>query len=89
MGYVTGFTVIKVKFYHAPPFSTLILTNQLILTFKNGSVVIMALCKPHLEVRSLVLVWVDMTPPLMMMKRLLKKVTIIRRNNKDLHIPLR
>ena len=41
--------------------------NQEILMFKGGSVIIMALQKMHLESSTLVLVWMDMTPSLMMM----------------------
>ena len=59
--YVTVLSVIKERLYHAPPFSTLLLMDQGILRLRNGSVIIVALWKPHLEVRTLVLVWMDMT----------------------------
>ena len=83
MRYVTGLSVRKVRFYHAPPLSTLLMTNQGILTFKNGSMIKMASWKSHLEVRNLVLVWMDMSYSLMMMKRLLQRVTLMRSNTKD------
>ena len=69
--------------------STLLLKNQEILMFKSGSVIIMALCKMHLEARSLVLVWMDMNPSPMMMMRVLIRLTPTMRDIKDLQIPLR
>ena len=42
-----------------------------------------------LEVRTLVLVFMDMTPSLMMMKRFLIRVTPTRGDIKELQIPLR
>ena len=71
--YVIGLLVINERFYLKPQFITLLLKNQEILMFKSGSVIIMALWKMHLEARALVLVWMDMNPPLMIMKRLLPK----------------
>ena len=52
-----------------------------------GSVIIMALWKMHLEARTLVLVWMYMTPSLMMTKRVFI-MTPTRRDIKDLQIPL-
>ena len=43
----------------------------------------------HLEARTLVLVWMDMTPSLMMMNRVLLRMNPKRRDIKGLHIPLR
>ena len=57
--------------------------------FKSGSVIIMALCKMYLEANTLVLVCMDMTPLLIMMKGLLLIITQMRRDIKDLYIPLR
>ena len=49
----------------------------------------MALWKMHLEARTLVLVWVDVNPSLMMMESLFLRMTPMRRDIKDLQIPLR
>ena len=73
--YVIGFLVIKERFYLEPQFSTLLLKNQEILMFKSGSVISMAIWKMHLEARTLVLVWMDMTPSFVMMNRVLLRVT--------------
>ena len=51
MRFVTGLLVRKGRFYHAPPFGNLLLTNQMILKFKNRSVITMAHQKLHVEVR--------------------------------------
>ena len=53
--YVTIFSVIKGTLYHEPPFSTILLKNQGILTVKNGSVMTIACCNPHLELRAVAL----------------------------------
>ena len=86
---VIGLLVRKERFYLEPHFSTLLMKNQEILMFNSGSVIIMALCKMHFEERTLVQVWMDMNPSLMMMKRVLLRVTTTGRDIKDLHIPLR
>ena len=83
MNYVNGFSVKKGRFYHAPPFRTLLLTNQGTLTFNNRSMITMALWKLHLEVGTLELVWMDMTPSLMTMERVLKRATLMKSNTKD------
>ena len=57
--------------------------------FNSGSVIIMALRKMHLEESNLVLFWVYMTLSLIMIKRVLQRVTPTRRDIKYLHIPLR
>ena len=87
--YVTVFSVIKGTLYHEPPFSTILLKNQGILTVKNGSVMTIACCNPHLELRALALFWMDITTLLMMMKRVIQWMTLMNRNTKDHHIPLR
>ena len=87
--YVVGFVVRKERFYLKPQFLTLLLKNQEILVFNSGSVIIMALWKMHLEASNLLLVWIDMNPSLMRMKRLFIKVTPARRDIKDLQVPLR
>ena len=75
-------------FYLEPQLSTLLMKNQEFLVFKSGSVIIMALWKMHLEARTLVLVWMDMTPSFMMMNRVLLRVTPAGGGTKDLQIPL-
>ena len=72
----------KGNFYHAPPFRILIITNQGILTFINGSLINMAHWKPHLEVKTLEIVCMDMNPSLMMVKRVLQSGNLMRRNKK-------
>ena len=57
--------------------------------FKSRSVIIMALWNMYLEASNLVLVLMDMTPSLMMIKRVLIRVTPMRRDIKDFHITLR
>ena len=84
--YVIGLLVGKEFFYLEPQLSTLLLKKQEILMFTRGSVIIMALWKMHLEASNLVLVWMDMTPSLMMMKRVLLRVNPTRRDIKDLQI---
>ena len=79
----------KEIFYLEPQFITLLLNNQEIMMFRSGSVIIMDLWKMYLEARTLVLVWMDMTPSLMMMKRLFLRVTPTSSDIKDLHIPVR
>ena len=79
----------KEFFYLEPQLSTLLLNNQEILMFKSGSVIIMALCEIHLEARNLVIVWININPSLMMIKRVLLRLTPTRRDIKDLQIPLR
>ena len=86
--YVIVFLVIKERFYLKLQFSTLLLKNQDILMFKSGYVIIMDLWKLHLEARTMVLVWMDMNPSLMMMERVLLRVNPSRRDIKDLQIPL-
>ena len=54
--YVIGLVVRKERFYIEPKFSTLLLKNQDILMFKNGSVIIMALCKMYVGLMTLVIV---------------------------------
>ena len=56
--------------------------NQGILRFKNVSVITMAHWKPHLEVRYLEIVWMDINPSLIMMNRVLKMVTLSSSNTK-------
>ena len=85
---VIGFLVRKEMFYLEPKFSTLLLKNQDILVFKSRSVIIMALRNMHLEAKTLVLVCMDMTNSLMMMKRVLLQVTPTRRDIKELQILL-
>ena len=89
MIYVIGLIVRKESFYLEPQFSTLLLNNQDIPMFKSWSVIIMALWKMYLEARTLVLVGMDMTPSLMIMKRVLLRVTPVRMDIKDLQITLR
>ena len=89
MLYVIGFLVRKERFYLKPHFSTLLMKKQEILVFKSGSVIIIALWRMHLEERTLLLVCMDMTPSLMMMKRLLLRVVPTMRDIKDLQIPPR
>ena len=79
----------KERFYIEPKFSTLILKNQEILIFKSGSVIIMALWKMYLEARTVLLVCMDMTPSLMIMKRVFLRGDQMMRDIKDLQIPLR
>ena len=67
--YVIGLSVRKERFYLEPKFSTLLLKNQEILMFKSGFVIIIGIWKMYLEARTSVLVWMDMTPSLIMMKR--------------------
>ena len=86
--YVIGFLVRKERFYLKPQFRTLLLNNQEILMFKSGSVIIMALWKMHLEARTLVPVWMNITLLLMIMNRVLLRVTPKMSYIKDLHIPL-
>ena len=71
--YVIGLSVRKKMFYLEAQFSTLLLKNQEILMFKSGSVIIMDLWKMHFEARTLVIIWMGMTPSLMMTKRVLLK----------------
>ena len=87
--YIIGLLVRKERFYLEPQLSTLLLNNQDILMFKSGSMIIMDLWKMHLEARTLVLVWMYMTPSLMMMERVLLRVTPTSKDIKDLQIPLR
>ena len=87
--YVLGLLVRKERFYIKPNFITLLLNNQDILLFNSVSVMIMALWKMHLEVRTLLLVCMIMTHKLMMMKWLLLRVASTRRDIKDLQISLR
>ena len=87
--YFTVFSVRKVRFYQAPPFSTLSLTNQGILTFKNRSVITMARWKPHLELGNFSLVWMSITPSLMIINSVLQRVTLMRGDTKDYQITLR
>ena len=89
MIYDVGFLVRKEIFYLKPQFSTLLLRNLDIMIFKSGSVIIMDLWKMYLEARTLVLVWMDMTLSLMIMKRVFLRVTPMRRDIKNLQIPLR
>ena len=79
----------KGNFYLEPQFSTLLMKNQDILMFKSGSVIIVDVWKMYLVASSLVIVWIDMTPLLIMMRRVLLRVTLTRRDIKDLHISLR
>ena len=79
----------KERFYLEPQFSTLLLKNQDILMFKSGSVIIMDIWKMHLEAKTLVLVWMDTTPSLIMMKRVLLRVNPTMRDIKDIQISLR
>ena len=87
--YVIGFLVRKERFYLGPQFSNLLLKNQYILMFRSGSVMIMDLWKMKLEARDLVLVWIDTNPSLIIIKRVLIRVTPTRRDIKDLQITLR
>ena len=52
--------------------------------FKSGSVIIMALWKMYLEARTLVIVWIDVTPSLMILKRVLLRMNPMMRDIKDL-----
>ena len=81
--YVTGFLLRKKMLYHAPPFRILLITNQGVLTFKNGSENTMDFWKLNLEVRTLVLVWMDITTSLMMMNILMQRVILMKRNTKN------
>ena len=65
------------------------MTNQEILKSKNGYMITMGHRNPYLEVRTLVLVWMDITTSLMMTQRVMKRVTLMRRNAEDYRIPLR
>ena len=87
--YFTGLLAINGIFYLTPPFSNLFLTNQGILTFKNRSIFTKAHQKPHLELIALLLVWITFTPSLVMMKRLMQRVTQMGINTKYYHITLR
>ena len=87
--YVIVLLVRKERFYLGPQFRNLLLKNQEILMFNSGSVIIIALWNMHLEARTLVLVCMDITPSLMIMNRVLLRVTPTRREIKDLQIPLR
>ena len=87
--YVIGCLVRKESFYLETQFSTLLLNNQEILMLNSGFVIIVALWKMHLEACTLVLVWMDMTPLLMMMNRVSLRVTPTRGDIKDLQIPQR
>ena len=64
--YVIGFLV-RIDYFFRPQFSTLLLKNQEILMLKSWSMIIKALWKIYLEVRTLVLACMDMTHSLMMM----------------------
>ena len=86
MLYVIGFLVRKERFYLEPKFSALLWNNQEILMFKSGSVIIMDLWKMHLEARTLVIIRMDMTSSLIMMKKALLRLTPIRRNIMELKI---
>ena len=86
--YVTGSSVRKGMFYHAPPSSTLLLTNREILTFKKVSVITMTRWNLHFEASTLVLDSMAMTPLIMNMKREMQRVTLMRRNTKDYQIHL-
>ena len=86
MIYVIGLLSRKKIFYLKPQFGTLLLKNQEILVFKSESVIIMALWKMHLEARTLVLVWMYMAPLIMMIKRVLLRVTPTRRDIKYLQV---
>ena len=88
MLYVIGLLVRKEIFYLKTPFSTLLPNNQDIPMFKSVSMIIMYLCKIYLEAGTLVLVWRDMNTLLMMTNRVFLRVTPIRRDIKDLQIPL-
>ena len=79
----------KVILYLEPQARTLLLKNQEILMFKIVSAIIMALWKIYLEVNTLVIVWMDITPSLLMIKGILIRVTPMRMDIKDLHIPMR
>ena len=68
--------------YHSSSFRIILLTNQGILMFKNGYVITVDRWDLNLEVRTLELVWMDMTPSLTMMKRVLKRGTLMSRNIK-------
>ena len=85
----TGFTLRKRGLYRAPLISTLTLRNQGIPTFKNGYVINLDFWKPHLEVLTLLIFWMAITTSLMMMKRVQRKVTLMRRNTKDYHSHMR
>ena len=76
-------------FYHVPPPIILLLKNQGILEFNNGSMITMALCNLHLEGKTLVIVWMYMTPSLIMINMVLQRVTLMMGNTKDCQIPLR
>ena len=89
MFYVIGLLVRKERFYLEPQFIPLLLKNQEILMFKSGSVIIMAIWKMHLEASNLVLVCMDMTPSLMMSRRVFIRVNPTSRDIKDPQIPLR
>ena len=56
--------------------------NQGILTFKNVYMITMDHWNPHLEVRTLVIVRMAMNTLSIIMKRVMQKVNLIRRNNK-------
>ena len=88
MLYFLTFLVRKKIFHLESQLSTLLLMNQYILMFKSGSVIIMSLWKIYLEARTLVLVCVEITPSLNIMKRVLLMDTPTRRDTKDLHISL-
>ena len=61
------------RFYHTPPVSTSLMTNQGILAFDNGYVITMAHWKPYFEVSTLALVWMAMNPLLIMMNRVIQR----------------
>ena len=87
VSYVTGLYTRKGSSYCAPPFITLLVTNQGIGTFNNGYVITMSHWNMHFEVMILDTIWMATNPSLMMTNRAQQRVILMRRNTKYYHIP--